>query len=212
MAIRLAATRPAPIDRPCYRFHGRSVEPFTARNACSPYAPSVRSGYTFGRWAVPLVTALLAACGGGSGEAPAGPTAPTISPPEAEVEFRSFMLVNDSRLDQGVEPQLGLDELLSEVARRHSRAMRDQGFYSHRDPQGRSVSARLREAGIRFSDAGENIVQVDRAIDPAALAHGELMASPPHRANIMGGGYQVIGVGVARLGGTYWITQIFVAP
>lgn len=154
--------------------------------------------------------AVVTACGGGGG-GPAAPTATLSAASEAEVEFRSYTLVNDSRRQQQVEPELDLEALLSSVARAHSEAMRDRGFYSHQDPQGRTVSARLREAGVSFTDAGENIALVDQAIDPAALAHSDLMGSDSHRANILDGGYQVIGVGVARSGNTYWITQVFVS-
>lgn len=169
----------------------------------------MRSGASIRSLALALAAVLAVACGGG-GDAPAGPTASSNTPLEVEVEFRSYTLVNDSRREQAVQPLLDLEELISAVARGHSKAMRDQGFYSHRDPQGRTVSARLREAGVGFSDAGENIAFVDKAIDPAALAHDDLMASESHRANILSDGYRVIGVGVARSGDTYWITQIFV--
>lgn len=159
-----------------------------------------------------LATSLvvLAACGGGGGE-PAGPTATLSAASVAEVEFRSYTLVNDSRREQQVQPELDLEALLSAIARAHSEGMRDQGFYAHRDPQGRTVSARLREAGVNFSQAGENIALVDQAIDPAGLAHSDLMASDGHRANILDDGFQVIGVGVARAGDTYWITQVFIS-
>jgi uncharacterized protein YkwD len=36
------------------------------------------------------------------------------------------------------------------------------------------------------------------------------MASPPHRANILGERFTNVGVGVATDGESYWITQIFI--
>ena len=48
--------------------------------------------------------------------------------------------------------------------------------------------------------------------DPATAAHLELMASPGQRASILDPRFEQAGVGVARLGESYWVTQIFVAP
>jgi uncharacterized protein YkwD len=36
------------------------------------------------------------------------------------------------------------------------------------------------------------------------------MQSSEHRPNILNPAFQLVGVGVARDGGSYWITQVFV--
>ena len=52
---------------------------------------------------------------------------------------------------------------------------------------------RLKDAHIRFSEAGENIAESATVED----AHESLMASPGHRASILSDKYRKVGVGVA---------------
>lgn len=156
--------------------------------------------------ALPL---LIAACGGSGGST--NPTAPAdVSP--FQVESESGSLVNTTRSNRQVSPMLSIDQLAAEVARRHSEAMRDQGFFSHVDPQGKTLRDRLRAAGLSFRVAGENLAQVENSVDPAAHAHQLLMESKSHRDNILSDKFEVIGVGVAKQGNSYWITQVFVQP
>ncbi len=147
-------------------------------------------------------------CGGGAN--PDSPTTP-LGTTVAEVEFESFQLVNAARSDSNVQPQLDLEETISRVAREHSEAMRDQGFFGHEGPAG-GIGARLRAAGIRFSTAGENLAKLSSVPNPAGEAHARFMASAEHRDLILDPRFQLGGVGVARSGSTYWLTQIFVSP
>ncbi len=151
--------------------------------------------------ALPLVTA----CSDGSGGSPTDPG--TFTP--AEVESSSLQLVNDARGDEGVDP-VAFDPELARVARRHSRAMRDRGFFGHRDPMGQTFTGRLREANVSFRTAGENLARVQNTPDPAAFAHRRFLDNPPHRENMLDSAYTHLGVGVARDGDTWWITQLYV--
>lgn len=158
---------------------------------------------------VPLVVVLIlvAACGGSGG---GGPTAPAdIS--SFQVESQSTGLVNQERSAEQ-KSQLAIDSLAQQVAREHSEAMRDRDFFSHVDPDGTTLRDRLRAAGVSFRMAGENLAQVEGAGDPAGHAHRLLMESKSHRDNILSGDYEVIGVGVAKQGDAYWITQVFIKP
>lgn len=155
--------------------------------------------------ALAAIAGLLAACGGSGG----GPTDPGGGS-EAQVESRSFELLNQARRDQGVQPDLAFDPQIAEVARAYSRAMRDRGFFSHIDPEGHDFVFRLRQAGVAFTTAGENLAMVTVAGDPAGFAHDRFLANPDHRANILDARLTHAGVGVARQGSTYWITQLFV--
>lgn len=105
-----------------------------------------------------------------------------------------------------------LDPVLTEVARGHSRRMRDEGFFGHQDPSGAGLVDRLRVAGVTFSLAGENLATVEGSSDPAAAAHQLLMANATHRGNILDRRYTEIGIGVAQSGDRYWITQVFLRP
>lgn len=149
----------------------------------------------------------LAGCGSGSDS----PTAPADLPTSA-VEAQSFNLVNNARQNEAVDPELAQDGLLTEIARAHSEAMRDQGFFSHTSPQGQSLRDRLRTAGVAFRTAGENLAQVQGGVDPAGDAHRLLMQSASHRSNILSPKYSMLGVGVAKSGDTYWVTQVYLEP
>jgi uncharacterized protein YkwD len=145
---------------------------------------------------------ILASCGGSS------PTEPTAMS-AAEVEFQLLQLANGVRQSAGVA-DLSLDENLSEVARSHSRDMRDSGYFSHASLSGLRLADRLRMAGIDFRRAAENLAKVSNAADPAGFAHNQLMDSAVHRRNIVDGDFELAGVGVAKSGDTYWVTQVFV--
>ncbi len=155
--------------------------------------------------AILLAAALVGACGGGS-----TPTAPAGG--GADVELATFKLLNTSRMESAGAAPLRFNDLLAEVARGHSRAMRDRGFFSHTDPSGDGLRERLRRAGVQFSAAAENLVQISNRTDPATTAHLELMASPGHRANILDRRFTEVGVGIAQQGDSYWVTQVFVSP
>lgn len=149
---------------------------------------------------------LLAACGGSGSDSPTDP-GPRSEP---EVEALSFDLVNQARGEEGVGPALAWDEAVAAVARAHSRDMRDRGFFSHVDPEGDDFTDRLREAGIPFTAVSENLARVSDAPNPAAFAHERFLQNPAHRGNILDPRFTNAGVGVARRGSTYWITQLFV--
>jgi uncharacterized protein YkwD len=150
--------------------------------------------------------AVLGGCSGGAGGGPSAPGGPAGA---ASVEAASFARVNDSRREAD-RPELMPDPVLAEIARQHSRRMRDEGFFDHVAPDGSALTARLATAGVRYSAAGENLAWVKNSHDPAGTAHKLLMDNPEHRRNILDARFTDVGVGVAQGGDTYWITQIFV--
>ncbi|HSL82615.1 MAG TPA: CAP domain-containing protein [Thermoanaerobaculia bacterium] len=160
------------------------------------------------RFLLTAAVALLAACGGSGGGSPTDPGTPV---PESQVESRSFQLLNQTRAEEGV-PQLVHDPVLAQIARAYSADMRDRGFFSHVDPEGNGFVDRLRAGGVTFTRAAENLAMISNAGDPAGFAHQRFLQNPDHRANILDGRLTHAGVGVARRGSTYWITQLFVRP
>lgn len=114
-----------------------------------------------------------------------------VSQPRADLESRMLQLVNKERVAAGLRP-LAPDPEATEVARRHSSDMFARGYFAHEDPEGRDAFDRMRESGVQFQMAGENL-----ALAPTVqLAHTGLMNSPGHRANIMHGGFNRVGIGI----------------
>jgi uncharacterized protein YkwD len=111
--------------------------------------------------------------------------------PRPELEAQMLELVNRERVAAGLAP-LAADDELREVARRHSSDMFARGYFSHVTPEGRDPFARIREGGVQFRTAGENL-----ALAPTlSIAHTGLMNSPGHRANILRPQFGRVGIGV----------------
>lgn len=123
------------------------------------------------------------------------------SPGSAEAarssERHFTQMVNDTRATT-LLASLQLDERLTRIARRHSRQMAAEGELYHSDLD------RLLSASV--SSVGEN-VGYGSSLDQLLQA---FMASPPHAANLLGN-YSKTGVGIVRLDGQLWITQLFAA-
>jgi uncharacterized protein YkwD len=108
-----------------------------------------------------------------------------------ELEAQMLELVNRERAEAGLAP-LAADDELREVARRHSADMFARGYFAHVTPEGRDPFARIREGGVTFRTAGENL-----ALAPTlSIAHTGLMNSPGHRANILRAQFGRVGIGV----------------
>ena len=119
-----------------------------------------------------------------------------IYPPAAQhrkrVERQLLALVNAARRKARLAPLRPLGRLAL-VARTHSEDMRRSGFFGHRSPRHGSLADRLTAAGLRYTQASENL-----AISTgAAQAHDNLMSSPSHRRNIMDPRMTHLGIGVA---------------
>ena len=125
--------------------------------------------------------------------------------PREDLEAKMIAMVNEERAKQGLQP-LKADPALVEVGRIHSKDMFARGYFSHYSLEGKTVSDRLRGAGIRFLVAGENLALAQTL----TIAHNGLMESPGHRANILQPRYGRIGIGILD-GGIYglMITQVF---
>ena len=132
-------------------------------------------------------------------------------PSEAQVEAASFDLINQDRREHGL-PELILDERLSTIARAHSADMRDRGYFDHTSPDGNTISDRLASGGVSFRYAGENLELTKNVSDPANMANTQFLGDPSHRGILLNTQFKRAGVGVARSGNTYWITQDFIDP
>jgi len=110
-------------------------------------------------------------------------------------ENEMLSLVNNERKSNGLS-ELKVDEKLREVARNHARDMFTRGYFSHYTPEGLSPFDRMRNAGIIYVFAGENL-----ALAPDAnKAEQGLINSEGHRENILNHNFNNIGIGVIDAG------------
>lgn len=117
--------------------------------------------------------------------------------------------VNDIRQSYGLRP-LQWNANVANVARRHSRNMADNNFFSHADPQGNTALERLLNAGVRFNLVAENLALNENVPDPVALAIEGWLDSPGYRQNMLRAEVTHTGVGVIRQGEEYFFTQLFI--
>jgi len=113
--------------------------------------------------------------------------------PRAEAEMLS--MINQERRKAGLSA-LAPDETLRALARAHSSDMLMRGYFSHTSADGRSPFDRMRDAGVTYALAGENL-----ALAPTLrMAHHGLMNSPHHRANILNPEFTRVGIGIEDAG------------
>ncbi len=138
---------------------------------------------------------------------PKEPDPPPPSPGLSHEEQQMANLLNNERTSRGLRP-LQVDADVSRVARLKSQDMVRNNYFSHYSPTYGYFSTMLRNAGISFRYAGENIA----GASSVERAHNALMASSGHRANILRAGYTHVGVGIAS-GGPHGkiFTQLFIA-
>ena len=140
-------------------------------------------------------------------ETPSEPDTPAQPDGSASVlayEQEVVTLVNAERAKYGLSA-LTLDAALCGYARLKSQDMHDQGYFSHASPSYGSPFDMMRNFGVSYQYAGENIAMGYSS--PAAVVNAWLN-SEGHRANILSANYTSIGVGYVADGG-YW-TQWFI--
>jgi uncharacterized YkwD family protein len=118
-------------------------------------------------------------------------------------------LVNKERAAAGLSA-LTVNTQLSAVAEKKAEDMRDNNYFSHTSPTYGSPFDMMKQFGISYTAAGENIAMGQQT--PADVMNG-WMNSSGHRANILNSSYTQIGVGYVTnsSGQTYWV-QEFIRP
>ncbi|MDB8791140.1 CAP domain-containing protein [Romboutsia sp. 1001216sp1] len=116
-------------------------------------------------------------------------------------------IVNAERSKRGLAP-LTLDSSLSNVATKKSQDMINRGYFDHNSPTYGSPFDMMKQFGINYKAAGENIAMGQK--DPQDVMNS-WMNSDGHRKNILGPNFTHIGVGIAKAsnGQLYW-TQMFI--
>lgn len=118
-------------------------------------------------------------------------------------------LVNKERAAAGL-PALTVNRKLSQVAETKAADMRDKNYFSHTSPTYGSPFDMMKQFGITYKSAGENIAKGQKT--PQSVMNG-WMNSQGHRENILSSNYTEIGVGYVtdNSGNTYWV-QMFIRP
>jgi uncharacterized YkwD family protein len=131
--------------------------------------------------------------------APAPTPSPTPAPAPATgitAEERQMVdLVNKERAANGLAA-LAVDPALVKTARLKSQDMVDKNYFSHQSPTYGSPFDMMKQFGITYTTAGENIA----CNQSVSAAHTAFMNSAGHRANILNKNFNYIGVGIANGG------------
>lgn len=130
---------------------------------------------------------------------------PTLNPSVTNFEQEVILLVNEIRAENGLKA-LSYDWELARVARYKSQDMKDMGYFTHNSPVYGTPFQMIKNFGISYRSAGENIAK--GYATPKAVVNA-WMNSSGHRANILNAKYTHIGVGYVSAG-NYW-TQMFIA-
>ncbi|HET7578206.1 MAG TPA: LysM peptidoglycan-binding domain-containing protein [Bacillales bacterium] len=123
----------------------------------------------------------------------------------SQYEQEVVNLVNQQRAKHGLQP-LKVTTNLSKMADVKAADMRDHNYFSHTSPTYGSPFDMMKQFGISYSYAGENIAAGQRTPQEVMNAW---MNSPGHRANILNSHYTYIGVGYVQGGsyGSYWVQE-----
>ena len=129
--------------------------------------------------------------------------------PQVETSVLSFeeevvRLTNEKRTAYGL-PALMINWELSRVARYKSQDMHDFGYFSHTSSTYGSPFEMMKDFGISYRAAGENIARGQTTPEMVVNAWWN---SSGHRQNMLNASYTQIGVGYVA-DGHYW-TQMFI--
>jgi uncharacterized protein YkwD len=175
-------------------------------NPVPRHAPAVRSRRPFAGLAVAVALALTLAT-------PGAVFAWDANSYSSADEQLLITLTNQARAAAGL-PALREDASLTDMARWRSKDMIDRNYFSHTiPPDGKKVFDYLTASGYCYTVAGENIGTNNFPDDIATetIQQG-FMDSPGHRANILGSGWTVLGIGAYKgADGKHMWTVLFAA-
>lgn len=122
--------------------------------------------------------------------------------------YQMLELINAERAKVGAAP-LQLHDGLMPVAQEKSEDMVRNKYFSHTSPTYGSPFDMMKQFGISYSTAGENIA-INASVQKAHVA---FMSSDGHRKNILNPNFTHIGIGIAKDTtnyNSYKITQMFI--
>jgi uncharacterized YkwD family protein len=142
---------------------------------------------------------------------PATPAKPPAQQPNAapsagisQIAQQVIELTNNERRKNGLPP-LSADASLSKVAQTKTNDMNAKHYFSHTSPTYGSPFDMMRDFGVTYRAAGENIAMGQTSAQQVVTSW---MNSEGHRKNILSTSYTNIGVGYTS-NGNYW-SQMFI--
>jgi uncharacterized protein YkwD len=127
----------------------------------------------------------------------------------SDYEATVVYLINTTRVSNGLNA-LTPNQMLTDISRSRSSDMLNRNYFAHYTPEGKNILNILRENGVTYSKAGENLAQSMPAdIGTPDAFMNAWMNSPSHAANILRQGYGIIGVGISDNGGRRVLTTVF---
>ncbi len=186
---------------PAARFTGLRVPSAGQRRAdrrpCQPIARAIGFLIVLGAMAAPVLYSRSTARGAVATPAPATFAADILGS------------MNGERAEADVLPLVEAAEI-SMVATARALDMASAGYFAHHNAAGIGAEALLREQQVPFRLLGENIARSDYPPNEVVgVVHRALMASPPHRANVLDARFQRVGIAVAVAGDMYYFVVIF---
>jgi uncharacterized protein YkwD len=120
---------------------------------------------------------------------------------------RAVELLNADRAKNGLSA-LKTNSQLTSLAGDYAQDMINRNFFAHNNPEGQTPFDRMKNAGISYTYAGENLA-INSNVTAAETA---FMNSSGHRANILNKNYTDVGVGVRyNNNGSAYVVQEFIA-
>ncbi|PGL69792.1 hypothetical protein CN925_14365 [Bacillus sp. AFS055030] len=126
-----------------------------------------------------------------STETPTTPSNPSNSASLSAYESKVVDLTNAERTKAGLKP-FTVNATLSKTARLKSQDMTDKNYFDHNSPTYGSPFDMMKQFGISYNYAAENIAKGQRTPEEVVTAW---MNSAGHRANILNPNLNQIGVG-----------------
>lgn len=126
---------------------------------------------------------------------------------KADAETQKMLsLINEERNKKGLNP-LVLHEKLTSVAELKAKDMVENDYLSHTSATYGSIYTMIKNAGISYYNAGENIARAFSIEN----AHNNFMNSYMHKKAILADHFTHVGIGIEReSGGMYKISVMFI--
>jgi len=130
--------------------------------------------------------------------------APAARPQSGAPEALLLEAANRDRASAGLQP-LQWDLSLANAARQHAIMMVQANTLSHQFPGELPLQQRAMQSGARFNVVAENVAE-----GPSAYGlHTQWMNSAPHRANLLAGDLNAVGIAVVQSGNMFFAVEDF---